>query len=139
MIHFVCCIFCVYDYFFMTIFLLKLRPMAFFCCWWWCCFLLLLFVVVVRCLWFVCFCLLLLGFLLVCYCCCCCCCFVFVCFVGFCFLHAEISYRSVIAEKFINEMISFRRPEVRSCVKVEVAVLGSPSLIVHKDYGLCGR
>ena len=53
-----------------------------------------------------------------------------VCFVGFCFLHAEISYRSVIAEKFINEVITFRRPEVRSCVKVEVAVLGSPSLIV---------
>ena len=29
--------------------------------------------------------------------------------------------------------------ELRSCVKVEVDVLDSPSLIVINDYGLCGR
>ena len=122
-IHFVCCISA-----FMTMFLLKLRPTAFFvvdggavfCC---CCLLLLSFVI---CLWFVCFlfvvgffaCLLLLLLSL------------FFVLLGFVFLHAVISYRSVIAEKFINEVISFRRPELRSCVKVEVAVLGSPSLMV---------
>ena len=29
-------------------------------------------------------------------------------------------------------------PELRTCVKVEVAVLGSPSLMI-RPYGLCGR
>ena len=115
----------------MTLFLLKLRPMAF----------LLLLVVVL--------------FFVVAVCCCCCCRSLFVCglyvFVcccwGFClfviavvvvlclfvllgFVFYMLKYRSVIAEKFINEEISFRRPEVRSCMKVEVAVLGSPSLTV---------
>ena len=32
-----------------------------------------------------------------------------------------------------------QKGETRSRVKVEVAVLGSPSLIVLNNYGLCGR
>ena len=32
-----------------------------------------------------------------------------------------------------------RLSELRGCVKVEVDVLGSPSMIVQNIYGLCGR
>ena len=67
------------------------------------------------------------------YCCCCCCCFELFCFVLFC---------------------CRRRRQLGSCVKIEVAILGSTSLTVLMKidsrptntqirhltyYGLCGR
>ena len=39
---------------------------------------------------------------------------------------------------YIRHILQIRRSMDQSCVKVEVAVLGSPSLIVS-HHGLCGR